>query len=131
MMPTVLCWISAPPYAARAYSYVTVAQFEALKVAWYYKYLYNRPAPSNADSTVKALLSRVPDDRLLILDYACDYNGTFWRNGMNYEVFGGFHGKPWLYGVVPNMGGKVAYSGVPQSGQNAWARLFPLSAVLM
>ena len=26
-----------PPYAARAYSYVTVAQFEALKAAWYYK----------------------------------------------------------------------------------------------
>ena len=34
-----------PPYAARAYSYVTVAQFDALKAAWYYKYLYNRPLP--------------------------------------------------------------------------------------
>jgi hypothetical protein len=45
-----------PPYAARAYSYVTVAQFEALKVAWYYKYLYNRPAPSQIDSGVRALL---------------------------------------------------------------------------
>src|SRR5512138_2328726 len=28
-----------PPYAARAYSYVTVAQFEALKAAWFYKRL--------------------------------------------------------------------------------------------
>ena len=27
-----------PPYAARAYSYVAVAQFDALKAAWYYKY---------------------------------------------------------------------------------------------
>ncbi len=45
-----------PPYAARAYSYVTVAQFEALKVAWYYKYLYNRPSPATVDSGVKALL---------------------------------------------------------------------------
>lgn len=44
-----------PPYAARAYSYVTVAQFEALKAAWYYKYLYNRPAPSKVDSGVQAL----------------------------------------------------------------------------
>ena len=34
-----------PPYAARAYSYVAVAQFEALKVAWSYKYQYNRPSP--------------------------------------------------------------------------------------
>jgi membrane-associated phospholipid phosphatase len=45
-----------PPYAARAYSYVTVAQFDALKVAWYYKYLYNRPAPSAVDRTIRALL---------------------------------------------------------------------------
>jgi membrane-associated phospholipid phosphatase len=45
-----------PPYAARAYSYVAVAQYEALKVAWYYKYLYNRPAPSAVDSGIKALM---------------------------------------------------------------------------
>jgi hypothetical protein len=44
-----------PPYAARAYSYVTVAQYEALKVAWYYKYLYNRPSPSSVDSGIQAL----------------------------------------------------------------------------
>lgn len=45
-----------PPYAARAYSYVTVAQFEALKAAWYFKYLYNRPSPSQVDSGVQALI---------------------------------------------------------------------------
>ena len=44
-----------PPYAARAYSYVSVAQYEALKVAWYYKQLYNRAAPSRVDSGVQAL----------------------------------------------------------------------------
>jgi membrane-associated phospholipid phosphatase len=45
-----------PPYAARAYSYVAVAQYEALKAAWYYKYLYNRPSPSRVDPNVKALV---------------------------------------------------------------------------
>ena len=45
-----------PPYAARAYSYVSVAQYEALKAAWYYKYLYNRPAPSKVDSDIQALM---------------------------------------------------------------------------
>jgi hypothetical protein len=45
-----------PPYAARAYSYVTVAQYDALKSAWYYKYLYNRPSPSTVDSGIKALI---------------------------------------------------------------------------
>lgn len=44
-----------PPYAARAYAYVAVAQYEALKVAWYYKYLYNRPAPSRVDSGVQTI----------------------------------------------------------------------------
>jgi uncharacterized protein (TIGR03437 family) len=46
-----------PPYAARSYSYVAEAQYEALKVAWYYKYLYNRPSPSDvAGSGVSALI---------------------------------------------------------------------------
>jgi hypothetical protein len=45
-----------PPYAARAYSYVSVAQFEALKVAWHYKYLYGRPSPSRVDSGIQALM---------------------------------------------------------------------------
>lgn len=47
---------SNPPYAARAYSYVSVAQYEALKSAWHYKYLYNRPAPSQIDPGIRALL---------------------------------------------------------------------------
>ncbi len=47
---------SNPPYATRAYSYVTVAQFEALKSAWAYKYQYNRPAPSAVDSGVQSLM---------------------------------------------------------------------------
>jgi PAP2 superfamily protein len=47
---------SNPPYAARAYSYVTVAQFEALKVAWFYKYRFLRPSPSRVDGSIQALL---------------------------------------------------------------------------
>ena len=43
-----------PPYAARAYSYVAVAQYDAMKAVWYYKYLYNRKAPYNVDPAVKA-----------------------------------------------------------------------------
>jgi hypothetical protein len=44
-----------PPYAVRAYSYVAVAQYEALKAAWHYKYEYGRPSPSRVDSGVQAL----------------------------------------------------------------------------
>jgi hypothetical protein len=47
---------SNPPYAARAYSYVSVAQFEALKSAWAYKYQYRRLSPSRIDNGVQALM---------------------------------------------------------------------------
>jgi len=52
---------SNPPYAARAYSYVSVAQYEALKVAWFYKFKYNRSAPFKNDSKIKALM---PDNNV-------------------------------------------------------------------
>lgn len=45
-----------PPYAARAYSYVSVGQFEALKSAWHYKYLYKRPSPYTVDSEIQSLM---------------------------------------------------------------------------
>lgn len=45
-----------PPYSARAYSYVSVAQYEALKAAWHYKYLYNRPAPYVTDNGIQRLM---------------------------------------------------------------------------
>ena len=46
-----------PPYASRAYSYVSVAQYEALKAAWYWKYKYNRPSPARVDASVTTLVS--------------------------------------------------------------------------
>jgi hypothetical protein len=47
---------SNPPYAARAYSYVSIAQYEALKVAWYYKYLYNRAQPYQNNSKIQLMM---------------------------------------------------------------------------
>src|SRR6185295_16205166 len=45
-----------PPYAARAYAYVSAAQYDALIAAYYYKKLYNRLAPYKVDATVTALI---------------------------------------------------------------------------
>lgn len=47
-----------PPYAGRAYSYVTVGMYEALKSAWHYKYLYNRAAPYTNDASIEALVPK-------------------------------------------------------------------------
>ena len=43
-----------PPYAARAFAYVSAAQYDALVACWHYKALYNRPAPYKADSVINA-----------------------------------------------------------------------------
>lgn len=45
-----------PVYAARAYSYVSAAQYDALKSAWYWKFQYNRLSPARNDNTVSALI---------------------------------------------------------------------------
>ena len=47
---------SNPPYSARAYSYVSVAQYQALQAAWYYKYQYNRPSPSVNDAGIQSFV---------------------------------------------------------------------------
>jgi PAP2 superfamily len=46
---------SNPPYAARAYGYISAAQYDALVACWHYKTLYNRAAPYKVDSSVSAL----------------------------------------------------------------------------
>lgn len=47
-----------PPYAARAYGYVAAAQYDALVAAWYYKKLYNRPAPYKVDGNLQVLVPK-------------------------------------------------------------------------
>jgi membrane-associated phospholipid phosphatase len=46
-----------PPYAARAYAYVSAAQYDALVAAWYYKKFYNRPAPYKTDAAIQSKLT--------------------------------------------------------------------------
>jgi hypothetical protein len=46
---------SNPPYAARAFAYLSAAQYDALVACWYYKKLYNQPTPYNVDPSVNAI----------------------------------------------------------------------------
>ncbi|MCU0447401.1 MAG: phosphatase PAP2 family protein [Microscillaceae bacterium] len=50
-----------PPYAARAYAYVSVAQYDALVAAYHYKNLYQTQAPYQIDNTIQP---RVPKSTL-------------------------------------------------------------------
>lgn len=47
-----------PPYAARAYAYITAAQYDALVACWYYKTKFNRQAPYKTDTTITAYASK-------------------------------------------------------------------------
>jgi membrane-associated phospholipid phosphatase len=47
-----------PPYAARAYAYVSAAVYDALVACYHYKKLYNRAAPYNINNTVTALVPK-------------------------------------------------------------------------
>ena len=46
---------SNPPYASRAYAYLSVAIYDALVSCWKYKFQYNRKSPAANDPKVQAL----------------------------------------------------------------------------
>jgi membrane-associated phospholipid phosphatase len=50
-----------PPFAARVYALISVAQYDALVSAWHYKYAYGRMAPKKMDASLSTL---VPDTDL-------------------------------------------------------------------
>ncbi|MCY7353382.1 MAG: phosphatase PAP2 family protein [Cytophagaceae bacterium] len=45
-----------PPYAARVFAYLAVAQYDALVATWNYKYKFNRMAPGKVDASLKSLV---------------------------------------------------------------------------
>ncbi len=51
-----------PPYAARAYAYISAAQYDALVSCWHYKYKFRRNAPKKTDGSIELLIpeSKVP-----------------------------------------------------------------------
>ncbi|MEN9322654.1 MAG: hypothetical protein RL699_434 [Bacteroidota bacterium] len=49
---------SNPPFAARAYAYVSAAQYDALVACWHYKNVYQREAPYVTDNTLPVLVPK-------------------------------------------------------------------------
>jgi hypothetical protein len=49
---------SNPPYAARAYAYMSIAQYDALIMAWKFKAQYNRPAPYKIDAGIQVSIPK-------------------------------------------------------------------------
>ncbi len=60
-----------PAYVCRALAYLSVAQFDGLITAWHYKYIYNRQAPYQNDTSIpsayaKTTLPSYPSDGAVI-----------------------------------------------------------------
>jgi membrane-associated phospholipid phosphatase len=49
---------ATPPYAARAYAYLSAAQYDACVAAYFYKQQFNRPAPFTVDANIQTLLPK-------------------------------------------------------------------------
>ncbi|MBT9876318.1 alpha-N-acetylglucosaminidase [Bacteroides ovatus] len=61
--------------------------------------------------SLKALLSNVPDDKMIIIDLGNDYPKWVWNTEQTWKVHDGFYGKKWIFSYVPNFGGKNTMTG--------------------
>ena len=67
-------------------------------------FLYYSPAKFWTEARSRAFLGAVPDDRTIVLDLFGDQH-PIW------DKFQAFYGKPWIWNVVHNFGGKTSLNG--------------------
>lgn len=61
--------------------------------------------------SLQALLSKVPDDKMIIIDLANDYPKWIWHTDLTWKTHEGFYGKNWIFSYTPNFGGKTPLTG--------------------
>ncbi len=100
------------------------------KLQHYGKTIYNSIAEANPDAvwvlqgwmfgyqrslwdpqSVEALLTSAPEDKLMVIDLAVDFNEFQWRNANSWDHFSGFYDRTWIWSTVPNFGGRTALKG--------------------
>jgi membrane-associated phospholipid phosphatase len=57
--------MASPPFAARAYALLSVAQYDALVATWFYKYKFQRYAPSHSSLPDNKLFSYPSEDAVV------------------------------------------------------------------
>ncbi|MEP2510847.1 MAG: alpha-N-acetylglucosaminidase [Reichenbachiella sp.] len=102
-------------FGKSVYQSIKEANPEATWVMQGWTFPYHKDQDGNLFWTPErlgALVSEVPDDKLLILDLANEYNHVFWKIDPSWKMYEGFFGKKWIYSFIPNMGGKVPLNGI-------------------
>lgn len=96
-------------YSKAIYKSVTAGNKDAIWVTqgWTFGYqhkFWDKPS-------LKAMLDAVPDDKVMIIDLACEYPDYVWFIDPLWKTHEGFYGKNWIYSFVPNFGGKNVWTG--------------------
>ncbi len=96
-------------YSETIYKSLSAANPDATWVmqGWMFGYSRNIWDPES----VEALLSGVPDGKMMIIDLAVDFNDYVWRSENSWNYLSGFYGKEWIWSTVPNFGGRSALKG--------------------
>jgi len=106
--------IELEEYGASVYQSIKAANPDATWVMQGWTFPYHKDENGELFWTPErlgALVSKIPDDKLLILDMANEYNHVFWKIDPSWKMYDGFFGKKWIYSFIPNMGGKVPLNG--------------------
>lgn len=61
--------------------------------------------------SMQALLSKVPNKKMIIIDLGNDYPKWVWHTEQTWKNHNGFYGKNWIFSYVPNFGGKTLMTG--------------------
>lgn len=57
--------------------------------------------------SIRAMFSDVPDDKMMLIDLASDFNNDIWESSFIWDYTSGIYNKPWIYSTVPNFGGRT------------------------
>lgn len=96
-------------YGESIYCSITAGNPDAIWVTQGWTFGYQHDFWDKA--SMQALLSRVPDDKMIIIDLGNDYPKWVWDTEQTWKVHDGFYGKKWIFSYVPNFGGKTPLTG--------------------
>ncbi len=96
-------------YGESIYRSITAGNPDAIWVTQGWTFGYQHDFWDKA--SLQALLSRVPDDKMIIIDLGNDYPKWVWGTEQTWKVHDGFYGKKWIFSYVPNFGGKTPLTG--------------------
>lgn len=96
-------------YGETIYNSIVVGNPDAVWVTQGWTFGYQRSFWDQAG--LSALLNRVPDDKMIIIDLGNDFPKWVWKTEQTWKRHGGFYGKKWIFSYVPNFGGKNILTG--------------------